>query len=149
MCTVEKTYFIYSASEAMSSDDGAGFWCNNDGWVTKSQATLFTEAEKGCFILPLSEEDDVQWIPACTEVEAMLIVGFADEWGEQMVEIVKDGKPCVASIQRFAPCYTPVIRCYPSNGKFSAASLTQVQLTNAQVAALIAAAEVHANKAGR
>lgn len=139
MCNTENRYLIYSASEAIS--EGAGFWCNNDGWVTKNQATLFTEEEKACLLLPLSEEDDVKWLPANTEVDAMLIVNIDDEWGEQMAEIVLDGKPCVASIQRFPPSYSPVIRCYPSDGKFRATSLSRVQLSDAHVAALLEAAE--------
>lgn len=49
----QKLYYIYSR--------GAGWWSNTDGWGEESNATLFTESEKECFSLPISEEGETRW----------------------------------------------------------------------------------------
>lgn len=55
-------YLIYSASTAFHSEDDAGFWSNDHGWVTRDDATQFTADEKECFGLPISEGCDACWM---------------------------------------------------------------------------------------
>lgn len=53
---------IYSPNEAALSDDGAGFWSQEDGWTTIHGASLFKLEEMSTLRLPLAVGDDAQWV---------------------------------------------------------------------------------------
>lgn len=61
-------YLIYSNSESCRNY-GAGYWSNTDGWTVKSRATLFSETEKGGFVLPTAASRDARWIVCRAEGE--------------------------------------------------------------------------------
>lgn len=52
-------FVIFSASEAMANDDGAGFWSNEFGWTTLEQATRFDQAGG---LMPISAGNDAVWM---------------------------------------------------------------------------------------
>lgn len=43
-------FVIYSPNESATSDDGAGFWNNEDGWTILAGATKFSESDKDSLI---------------------------------------------------------------------------------------------------
>lgn len=60
-----KTFVVYSPNESALSD-GAGFWNNDQGWVTFDEATVFSELESVRLSLPVSTGMDAQWVDSAS-----------------------------------------------------------------------------------
>lgn len=63
---------IFSSHEYALSEDGAGFWNNEDGWTTIEGASVFTASEKQTFRLPVStssEIKDPEWMNQSAAIE--------------------------------------------------------------------------------
>lgn len=58
-------WVIYSPNES-SLNDGAGFWCNTDGWTELEGATKFTPAQSRVFTLPMATGQDARWVDVRT-----------------------------------------------------------------------------------
>lgn len=74
-------WVIYSASEAASdeSDEGAGYWTTDGGYVLREEATLFTTKEMESFSLPVSLGGDAKWMSSADELDAEVAVMVATE----------------------------------------------------------------------
>ena len=59
---VDAHYVIYSPNESAASDDGAGFWNNEDGWTLLEGATEFSGSGKDSFNLPIATGQDARWV---------------------------------------------------------------------------------------
>lgn len=56
-----KLYVIYSPNES-ATQDGAGFWNNEFGWMELDDATRYPEAKRRACELPKSLGDDARWV---------------------------------------------------------------------------------------
>jgi len=70
-CT-RRDWAIYSPNEAAAGGGSGGFWNNEDGWVDKESATLFSSLKKLVLPIPESTGNDARW------VKMLLDVGMAD-----------------------------------------------------------------------
>ncbi|MBV2205750.1 MAG: hypothetical protein KUL87_10040 [Pseudomonas sp.] len=55
------TWVIYSPNES-ALQDGAGFWCNTQGWVEIDQATRFSTEQACSVALPLATGHDASFV---------------------------------------------------------------------------------------
>lgn len=67
-----ESFVIYSPAEFAVSDEGAGFWSNEDGWTTLPGATRFAASEIADLSLPASAGQDAVWL---TESQAQAAHG--------------------------------------------------------------------------
>jgi len=61
---------IYSGNEA-AHNDGAGFWSNADGWVSRDSAMLFAARDCQRLCLPQALGEDARWLPAVSALAAV------------------------------------------------------------------------------
>ena len=62
---LNSSYYIFSQSESdadMNMGMEGGFWSNDDGWTGIDDATLFSAQEAREFKLPVSAENDAEFI---------------------------------------------------------------------------------------
>jgi len=81
-----QSFLVYSKSEAIYSEDGAGFWSNDLGWTTMDLATKFSQEEKESIVrLPSIGVEDATWIHFNSELSlyVLRIVERNDDDDEQ------------------------------------------------------------------
>lgn len=61
------SFAIYSPNEA-ATNDGAGFWNSEQGWVTQEGASVFSAEETRHSSLPMSTGQDARWVPVQWQV---------------------------------------------------------------------------------
>lgn len=71
-CFVESEYMdtrfvVYSLAEAVETD-GAGCWCNLDGWTSSPHGTTFAYSEIADIALPESRAQDSMFIPIAVAI---------------------------------------------------------------------------------
>ena len=57
----KERYVIFSRSES-EIPGGGMYWDNEDGWSDYISATRFTRKEKQMFSLPMSKDNDAEWV---------------------------------------------------------------------------------------
>ncbi|ABM41647.1 hypothetical protein QYG06_10035 [Xanthomonas euvesicatoria] len=62
-CETSNCWVVHSPNESAISNDGAGFWSNEFGWVPFDQATRFSTEETGRLRLPFSTGGDARFVP--------------------------------------------------------------------------------------
>jgi len=65
-----RVFVVFSASEALVTEDGAGFWSNSNGWTTLQGATKFDEPGG---LLPVSAGNDAVWMAAPYGLNYMVV----------------------------------------------------------------------------
>lgn len=83
------SYVIHAPSEASDeADNNAGFWSNDCGWTTLSDATRFSPTEIAIVQLPRSAAGDARWL---TEPEAKALVLYEELVIDGMVALRSNG----------------------------------------------------------
>ncbi len=53
-------FFVVRSNDERDSEDGSPlYWSNGQGWVDRASATVFSEAERDAFDLPMG---DCEWV---------------------------------------------------------------------------------------